>query len=233
MKGFWKRFAIAYALILAMIAGAFILYRHRQPASERQSEGSVLAASTRAPAQVSPPRASATPRGRQPLPAIEDSDYDRLAARHLTFPAPGARTEGLVDTFAESRGAHQHEALDIIADMGTPVIAVEDGTIAKLFTSKGGGGLTIYQFDPSKEYCYYYAHLSGYVPGLKEGATVRRGDRIGYVGMTGNARTPHLHFAIFKLSPEKLWWRGTALNPYPILRGTPATQRSASSSPKG
>jgi murein DD-endopeptidase MepM/ murein hydrolase activator NlpD len=141
-----------------------------------------------------------------------------LTARHLTFPVTSARIEGLVDTYAESRGDHPHEALDIIADMRTPVVAVEDGTIAKLFTSQGGGGLTIYQFDPAKEYCYYYAHLSGYAPGLKQGAEIHRGDQIGYVGMTGNARTPHLHFAIFKLGSEKLWWRGTALNPYPIFR---------------
>ena len=106
-----------------------------------------------------------------------------------------------------------------MAPRGTPVIAVEGGTIAKLFNSKQGG-LSIYQFDPSGTYTYYYAHLDRYAAGLKEGQTVRRGDVIGSVGSTGNAAedAPHLHFAIFRLTPERRWWKGTPINPYPVLR---------------
>ena len=96
------------------------------------------------------------------------------------------------------------------------MVAVEDGTVAKLFTSKAGG-LTIYQFDPSQSVAYYYAHLQGYASGVVEGATVRRGQVIGYVGSTGNANpaAPHLHFAIFVLGAEKRWWEGTRDRPLP------------------
>ena len=95
---------------------------------------------------------------------------------------------------------------------------MDTGIIAKLFTSKPGG-LTVYQFDPSQTYAYYYAHLDRYAEGLKEGMLVKKGDLIGYVGTTGNARpnTPHLHFAIFELGPEKHWWEGKPINPYPLL----------------
>jgi murein DD-endopeptidase MepM/ murein hydrolase activator NlpD len=55
---------------------------------------------------------------------------------------------------------------------------------------------------------------------LQEGAQVKRGDVIGYVGTTGNAdpNAPHLHFAVFELTPEKQWWKGTPVNPYPLLQ---------------
>jgi peptidoglycan LD-endopeptidase LytH len=97
---------------------------------------------------------------------------------------------------------------------GRPWHAVVSGTIRKLFLSKPGGN-TIYQFDEVGEYCYYYAHLDGYAEGLQEGMRVDRGDVIGFVGSTGNADPgrPHLHFAIFELPPEKLWWKGNAVNP--------------------
>ena len=97
------------------------------------------------------------------------------------------------------------------------MVAVDDGSIAKLFTSVPGG-LTIYLFDPEGLYCYYYAHLDGYAAGLANGQTIRRGDLLGYVGTTGNAPpgTPHLHFGISRLGPEKQWWKGTPLNPFPL-----------------
>lgn len=124
----------------------------------------------------------------------------------------------LRDTFDEVHDGHRHEAIDILAPRGTPVLAVVSGTIRKLFLSKPGGN-TIYEFDEMGVYCYYYAHLNGYAAGLREGTRVERGEVIGFVGSTGNAdpRTPHLHFAIFDLGPEKLWWKGTAVDPYPGL----------------
>jgi murein DD-endopeptidase MepM/ murein hydrolase activator NlpD len=143
-----------------------------------------------------------------------------LEARNLAVPVQGIASEKLVRSFHETRsGSREHEAIDILAPTGTPVIAVEDGTIAKLFVSKAGG-ITIYQFDPGKEYSYYYAHLARYADGLKEGASVHRGQVIGYVGTSGNApkNTPHLHFAVFRLTPEKQWWQGTPIDPYDILR---------------
>ena len=133
-------------------------------------------------------------------------------------PIRGLTLADLRDSFDEVHSGHRHEAIDIPASTGTPVVAVVSGTVRKLFLSKPGGN-TIYQFDESVVHCYYYAHLDAYASGLREGMRVERGDVIGYVGSTGNAdpRAPHLHFAIFELGPEKLWWKGTAINPYPGL----------------
>ena len=143
-----------------------------------------------------------------------------LAADQLLVPVLGIKAMQLRDSFNEMRGIVKHEAIDIPAPRGTPVIAVDDGRIAKLFRSIPGG-LTIYQFDPGEKFAYYYAHLDGYATGMAEGKMLKRGEVIGYVGSTGNASSanPHLHFTIFELGPEKRWWKGTAINPYPLLTG--------------
>ncbi len=171
------------------------------------------------PAQ-SPPSVAAPNPGmpRAPITARIGVIPDDLAAKHLTIPVPGVRPEDLRPAFYDARGERGHEAIDIMAARGQRVIAAEDGTIAKLFTSVRGG-LTIYEFDPSEKYAYYYAHLDHYADGLAQGAKVTRGQTIGYVGSTGDAdpAAPHLHFAIFQLGPEKQWWKGEALDPYPAL----------------
>lgn len=139
----------------------------------------------------------------------------------LLVPVRGIIPAQLSDTFSQTRAAGRvHEAIDILSPTGTPVLAVEDGRIVKLFDSKPGG-LTIYQFDPTETYAYYYAHLDGYAAGIVEGKQVARGELLGYVGSTGNANpaAPHLHFAVFELGPEKNWWQGKAINPYPLLGG--------------
>jgi murein DD-endopeptidase MepM/ murein hydrolase activator NlpD len=138
----------------------------------------------------------------------------------LAIPVAGIAARQLTDTFEQSRGSERHEAIDIEAPRGTPVVAVADGKIVKLFNSKPGG-LTIYQYDTDENVAFYYAHLDRYAPALAEGQRVRRGEVIGYVGSTGNANpaAPHLHFSIFVLGPEKRWWKGTAINPYPFLSG--------------
>ena len=136
----------------------------------------------------------------------------------MGLPLEGLRLADLHDTFNEIHNGHAHEAVDIMAPRGTPVHAAVSGTIRKLFLSKPGGN-TIYEFDEGGEHCYYYAHLDRYAQGLREGMRVERGDIIAYVGSTGNAdpRTPHLHFAIFELGPEREWWKGKAIDPYPGL----------------
>jgi murein DD-endopeptidase MepM/ murein hydrolase activator NlpD len=138
---------------------------------------------------------------------------------HLAMPLQGIDVTKLPDTYNDARAGHMHEALDIMAPRGTPIMAVAEGNVAKLFTSKQGG-LTVYQFDNSAQYCYYYAHLDRYAPGLKEGMLLRKGDVLGYVGSTGDARqdAPHLHLAVFRLGPEKKWWEGTPINPLPLLK---------------
>jgi murein DD-endopeptidase MepM/ murein hydrolase activator NlpD len=137
----------------------------------------------------------------------------------LLLPVAGVAAAQLTDTFNQTRdGTRRHEALDIMAARGTPVLAAADGKLVKLFTSVPGG-LTIYEFDPSGTWAYYYAHLDHYAPGLAEGQSLKRGQVIGYVGSTGNAseEAPHLHFAIFVLGAEKQWWKGTAIDPFPLL----------------
>jgi murein DD-endopeptidase MepM/ murein hydrolase activator NlpD len=153
-------------------------------------------------------------------PEMPPGDASGLIGRSLGLPLPGLKSGDVQDTFNQARaaGERRHEATDIMAPRGTPVAAVDNGIIAKLFDSKQGG-LTIYQFDSTEKFCFYYAHLDRYAEGLREGMLVKRGTTIGYVGSTGNAdpAAPHLHFAIFELGPEKRWWEGKPINPYPIL----------------
>jgi murein DD-endopeptidase MepM/ murein hydrolase activator NlpD len=159
-----------------------------------------------------------------PTPSV--ADISTLRGRQLAMPLQGVKPAELRDSFAEERDSvRRHEAIDIFAPRGTPVYAVDDGRVVKLFNSKQGG-LTVYQFDPTETYCYYYAHLERYAAGVSEGAAIRKGNLIGYVGSTGNApaATPHLHFSIFKLGPEKQWWRGAAMNPFPVLGGSKSLQ---------
>jgi murein DD-endopeptidase MepM/ murein hydrolase activator NlpD len=170
-------------------------------------------------------KSSPPPAARAPEPAREKTapasadDLQLLAARRLLMPVKDYDSTKLHDSFDETRGGkRRHEALDIMAPRGTPVVAVDDGPVAKLFTS-AAGGITIYQLDPNEKFIYYYAHLDRYAPGVREGAMLKRGDTIGYVGSTGNAQAnaPHLHFTIFQLGPDKKWWTGKAVNPYPYL----------------
>jgi peptidoglycan LD-endopeptidase LytH len=150
---------------------------------------------------------------------VVSADVGALRLRALDVPVEGVRREDITDTFHQARGSREHEAVDILAPRNTPVHAVEDGRIARLFFSTAGG-ITIYQFDATDRFCYYYAHLERYADGLTEGQTVRRGQVLGYVGTSGNApkNTPHLHFAIFKLDPDKRWWDGEPIDPFLVFR---------------
>ncbi|PZU06834.1 MAG: peptidase M23 [Sphingobium sp.] len=139
---------------------------------------------------------------------------------HLIVPVEGVAPSSLTDSFTQSRaaGARSHNAIDIPAPQGTPVLAASNGRIEKIFWSKAGGR-TLYQRSPDGRLSYYYAHLRAYAPELQEGQALRRGDRIGTVGSTGNAdpAAPHLHFAVHVMSPGDPWYGGRAVNPYPLL----------------
>ena len=153
--------------------------------------------------------------------SVSSATPDPSAVNGLLIPVVGVKASELVDTFTQARGAGRvHDAIDIMAARGTPVVAANDGHVVKLFTSKPGG-LTVYQFDPRDQVIYYYAHLDSYAPGLAEGQILRRGDPIGFVGSTGNASAdaPHLHFEIQILGPEKQWWHATSINPYGRFAG--------------
>lgn len=139
----------------------------------------------------------------------------------LLIPVQGIAASQLTDTFTDARSANRlHDAIDIMAPAGTPVLAVADGHVEKLFDSKLGG-LTIYHFNNDDTLAYYYGHLQRYADGISEKQSIKRGQLLGYVGSTGNASPdgPHLHFAVFMLGPEKQWWKGDAINPYPLLTG--------------
>jgi murein DD-endopeptidase MepM/ murein hydrolase activator NlpD len=167
------------------------------------------------------PSARADPPSAVPSVATVDADpVPELRRRQLELPVRDAVRLDLRDSFDEKRGSsRRHEAIDIMTPRNTPIVAVEDGTIARLFESKAGG-TTVYQFDPANQYVYYYAHLDHYADGLKEGDVVRRGQLLGYAGTSGNASkdAPHLHFAIFQLTEKKQWWQGAPIDPYEVLR---------------
>ena len=141
----------------------------------------------------------------------------------LAIPVVGIKRKDLVDTFTQARagGARVHDAIDIMAPQGKPVVAAAPGRVEKIFFSPGGGGNTVYVRSDDGKWSYYYAHLSAYAPGLHEGQRVLRGAPIGFVGATGNANPagPHLHFAINRMSPGEKWWQGAPVNPYPLLAG--------------
>jgi murein DD-endopeptidase MepM/ murein hydrolase activator NlpD len=160
------------------------------------------------------------PPGQAQAPAGDPASA--LASMRLLIPVEGIRPDQLQDTFKDSRSEGRvHDAIDIIAPRGTPVLAATDGRIVKLFNSVKGG-ITFYQLAAADEhYVLYYAHLERYADGLKEGHVARRGETVGYVGDTGNA-TPgntHLHFQLYRVEDPKRFWTGENLNPYPLLRG--------------
>jgi murein DD-endopeptidase MepM/ murein hydrolase activator NlpD len=142
-------------------------------------------------------------------------------SRQLLIPVQNIRPADLTDTYSDSRGGgtRLHEALDIMAPKGTSVLSSAPGMIEKLFRSKAGGN-TIYVRSTDGETIYYYAHLDAYAEGLREGQRVRRGQRLGMVGSSGNAsaEAPHLHFAILQTTADAEWWEpANAVNPYPLL----------------
>jgi murein DD-endopeptidase MepM/ murein hydrolase activator NlpD len=162
----------------------------------------------------------------EPTPEVPGADAGAAATllelaglgAMLAVPVQGVTRSQLRDSYSESRGDHAHEALDILAERGTPVLSATAGRVLKLFDSKAGG-LMVYAADPSGRFILLYGHLDGYADGLADGADLDRGQVIGYVGTTGNAPpgTPHLHFGIMRGDPDVSWARGTPVNPYPLL----------------
>jgi len=137
----------------------------------------------------------------------------------IGYPLPNVRPGELKSQFLDKRRGHTHHAIDLMRRRGTPVLAVTDGTIRKLYRSRQGG-ISIYLFDGTQDFCFFYGHLDHYAKGLREGQAVLKGDVIGYVGSTGNAKrtSPHLHFAVSRTGPERRWSGGVPLDPFPILR---------------
>jgi murein DD-endopeptidase MepM/ murein hydrolase activator NlpD len=158
-------------------------------------------------------------------PPVAVAEQVEVAPSGLAIPVVGVKPDQLTDTYDQARGqGRRHDALDIMAPEGTPVIAAADGKVEKLFNSVRGG-TTIYVRAPDQKWIYYYAHLQRYAPGLHEGQDVKRGQVIAFVGHSGDASAagPHLHFAVNSMGPGERWWQGTPINPYPLLAGKKAS----------
>jgi murein DD-endopeptidase MepM/ murein hydrolase activator NlpD len=151
--------------------------------------------------------------------AVPTADLDRLRANGLLIPVKGAKRERIEDSFDAPRdGGRRHDAVDILAPRGTPIISATDGVIARVGTNTLGGN-TVWVTDADQRFTYYYAHLDRYAR-IKQGETVTRGTVLGYVGTTGNAPpdVPHLHFQVMRITDPKRWWDGTPVNPFPYLQ---------------
>jgi len=179
-----------------------------------------------------PPRSSSNRPTPNPSPRPQDnsasvvstpaspSPVPEVAPGGLIIPVAGVRPNQLLDTFSDARSEGRvHDAIDIAAPRGTPVLAAADGTILKLFYSERGG-ITIYQLSQDNKFIYYYAHLDRYAEGLTEGHFAKQGEIIAYVGDTGNAGAGnyHLHFSIALTSDPRRYWEGVNINPYPLLK---------------
>ncbi|MDJ0643712.1 MAG: M23 family metallopeptidase [Erythrobacter sp.] len=193
-------------------------------ASQRQGEESLRpaeAAPSPEPTETEegPSGAEATSAPSLEAAPVTAADPQEVA---LLIPVRNVRASDLSDTFlqqVEGEGGRLHEALDIMAPVGTSVVAAAPGTVAKLHSSASGGN-SIYVRSQDRETIHFYAHLDAYAEGLREGQRVRRGQRLGTVGSTGNASPdrPHLHFAILRTTADAEWWEpANAVNPYPLL----------------
>ena len=200
---------IGWVVVIAVLIGAFSIFAYNIGFSAGQ--GGVTVAGE---------KQTIDPRGAPPVTIAEGVV---VGPAGLAIPVAGVTPDQLIDTYTQARagGARIHDAIDIMAPTGTPVVAAAPGRVEKLFLSKGGGGITAYVRSDDGRWIYYYAHLNAYAPGLHEGQRVERGTPIGTVGATGNANPtgPHLHFAINQMEPGQSWYQGTPINPFPLLAG--------------
>jgi murein DD-endopeptidase MepM/ murein hydrolase activator NlpD len=182
------------------------------------------------PAPSGSPSASAAKAARPALATAVSVPSARMAAaltllreKEIAIPVAGVGSARIEDTFTAARdgGERQHNAVDILAPLNTPVLAADDGVVLRLSTNTLGG-ITIYATDKDQAFVYYYAHLDHYQRDLAVGQSIAKGDTIGFVGTTGNApkNVPHLHFQIMLWPADGRWWNGEPINPYPFLRGT-------------
>ena len=213
---------VSVAIIAAVVALVTVI-------SKRRRSSLITLQGSASPSAQLPSPAQKSSAETHPRPVLIDSPEPNFNAPVLTpssvpagkllIPVAGVRPEQLRDTFAEARSEGRvHDAIDIPAPRGTPVIAAADGPIVKLFQSERGG-TTIYQLSTDGKFVYYYAHLDRYADGLAEGHFAKQGETIAFVGDTGNAGPGnyHLHFSIAEIPSPKDFWHGININPYPLL----------------
>ena len=183
----------------------------------------LLAMSSR-PAAERMPEAGARPLAQDTIPVVLTRDALRFSVDRLVIPVAGIAPGDLENSFRSPRsGGRVHNSIDIMAPHGTPVLAVSDGEVTRR-TRNRLGGITLYLTSPDGDYDFYYAHLSRYASGATVGSLVQQGDTLGFVGTTGNARAPHLHFQILHKAGRG---RGTPVNPYTVLKGSTLIPRSS------
>ncbi|MEO6715217.1 MAG: M23 family metallopeptidase [Mycobacteriales bacterium] len=174
-------------LIIASAAGAMLLLSSAAPASAHTA--------------VSPPAAPRTP-----------SAATRMVVSKNGMACPVGPARDVTNSFGDPRGGgRRHQGIDIMASYGTPVYAIESGTIVKAYTNRRGG-LSIFLRGRSGVQ-YFYAHQSANL--VVTGQTVGAGQLIGRVGTSGNARgsAPHVHF-------EKLVGGRRPIDPFGLVKAT-------------
>lgn len=220
-----ERISLVIAIVLvALLAALLLASSPRLLSVERISDSTrtALQSPSEVPPDTAAVRTSAAPAQPSIVPLPPDAVPGAPSAR-LIVPVQGVAPEDLVDTFNDARSqGREHNAIDIMAPKGTPVLAAADGRIVRLFVSERGG-TTIYQRGTDLRTIYYYAHLDRYADDLREGDSVQQGEVIGYVGDTGNAvpGNYHLHFAIWIAADSTQFWDGVERNPYSLLQNIP------------
>jgi murein DD-endopeptidase MepM/ murein hydrolase activator NlpD len=203
---------ILTALVTATVTSFFWIAAYQQGRASESEPDPVTSAAVRSGPAV-----------RYDASATRRSHRLVLGPTGVAIPVLGIAPKSLADTFSQARagGARVHDAIDIMAAAGTPVVSAAPGVVEKLYFSEGGGGITAYVRSTDGRWSYYYAHLRDYAPGLREGQRLNQGDPIGTVGSTGNANPdgPHLHFAIRRMKGGERWHQGVPINPYPLLAG--------------
>ena len=224
-----RRVVIGSLAIIAAVSVLVAVLSRMSRSGHREITWSKSSPPPDKPANVSSPATAATPDESSPLPspvppAANASPTIQLpegtGPHDLIIPVVGVRPDQLRDTFSESRSEGRvHDAIDVPAPLGTPVLAAADGKILKLFLSERGG-TTIYQLSNDNKFVYYYAHLDRYADGLTEGHFAKQGETIAYVGDSGNAGAGnyHLHFSVASISDPRHYWQGQNINPYPLLK---------------
>jgi peptidoglycan LD-endopeptidase LytH len=203
------------ALSMLLVVIAFDRYAPRAPGMVPGPENSVPSSPSAPADRATSPgnRAAASASARAPVTVSGTTS-------RLLIPVAGVAAASLVDTYEDARGeGRRHDAIDIMAPRGTPVLAADDGVVMKLFQSDLGG-TTLYQLAPDRRTIYYYAHLDRYAPDMAEGRVLRRGEVLGYVGNTGSAESGnyHLHFEVSTTEDPARYWGGVPQNPYPLLK---------------